>query len=497
MPGAPSVVVVPWFVALLVAASAPDGAAQAKPPKGPPLDKLEQQEAAARGKASGELLALAKFAESLHAAPEARAACAAAYVFAPRDDKARDELAKVAKLKGERPKDAAAKFAEQRTKTFAKCVELLTPVFQAYADADCSDELARLMSTLQDLEMPVEPLVKKHEFVWYAPCSDWRRKKDVDRFAAGTLVLDGVWYDAKKVAELDAAHADWAHPWRFGEEVHEVKTTLPLATARRILATVVAYRTFVLCYLGVDADLRPPTVKLPLVLTATRKEMEARAAESPGRGTVPKTMAAFYEGGSLPGGACFVSFEMNTADGQVLKVDFDGLREGLLHEVTHQILYEYNRYALGNHPPQPTADLNWVAEGVAEFLPCFEPVDGKWTLRYTSGVKQGDRRIEGGFWWCQEHADQMVPLAQFTTWAQSQMGSVDAYHQACALANYLLEAKDRDFRARFCRLVVQEHQFKAGAGSFAAAFPGVDVAALDADFKAWCKALVFEKHGAK
>jgi hypothetical protein len=491
MPGASS------FVRLLVFLSI----ALAGPQAGKPLPaaKLEALEAAARGKAAAELLALAKFAESLKAVPEARAACSAAYVLTPRDDKARTEAEKLLKLKGERAKDAEKQFADHKAKAYAKCVELLTPVFAAYADADRSDELARLLSLLQDLGMPVEPLVKKHDFVFYAPYSDWRRKKDVERFTAGGEVLDGVWYDAKKVAELDAKHADWSGPWQFGEEIHEIKTTLPLTTARRILATVTSYRTFVLCYLGLDADLRQPAVKLPLIVTATRKEMEARAQSYPGGGgTLPPDGAAFYQGGSQPGGPCFVSFEMKFQGSEMRKVDFVGLRAGLLHEVAHQILYEYSRHGFDVQKAHADGGLNWVAEGAAEFLPCFEPDGGTWVLHRRDAVPQGPGGyIESGFGWCHDQADKLPPLPQFVTYGRTQMADARNYHVACVLAAFLLEAKERSYRTRFLKLLDLQHQYRAGQDAFAACFPGVDVAALDADFRAWCKEQPIEKVGGK
>ena len=494
MPRAPSFVRPLVFASIALAG--PLAAAQAGKPL--PAAKLEALEATARGKAAAELIALAKFAESLKAVPEARSACSAAYVLRPRDDEARTEAEKLAKLKGERARDAEKQFADKKAKSYAKCVELLTPVFAAYADADRSDELARLFSLLHDLGMPVEPLVKKHGFVFYAPYSDWRRKKDVDRFEKGSEVLDGVWYDAKKVAELDAKHADWSGPWRFGEEVHEIRTTLPLTMARRLLATVVSYRTFVLCYLGLDADLRQPAVRLPLIVTATRKEMEARAEGMPGGGPLPEGGAAFYRGGSEAGGPCFVSFELKFQGSAMQKVDFVGLRHGLLHEVAHQILFEYSRHGRDPKTRPGDSDLNWVAEGAAEFLPCFEPDGGTWVLHRRDAISQGTGGyISSGFGWCHDQADKMPPLAQFVTYGRTQMADARNYHVAGVLAAFLFEAKERTYRTRFLKLLDLQHQYRAGQNAFAACFPGVDVAALDADFRAWCKEQPIEKVGRK
>src|SRR5262249_17301282 len=281
-------------------------------------------------------------------------------------------------------------------------------------------------------------------------------------------------------AELDAKHKEWTGPWRFGEEVHEIRTTVPLATARRILATVASYRTFVLCYLGLDADLRQPNCKLPIILTEPRKELEARAEGMPGGRALPQEGAAYYQGGSEPGGPCFVSFEMKFQGGDARKVDFTGLRAGLLHEVAHQILFEYSRHARETKSA-PSTGLDWVAEGAAEFLPCFEPDEGKWVLHRRTAIPGGDGGyIESGFGWWHTQADKLPPLPQFVLYKREQMNDARNYHVACVLAAFLLEGKERAYRTRFCRLLDLQHQYRAKDDSFAACFPGVDVAALDA-----------------
>jgi hypothetical protein len=69
------------------------------------------------------------------------------------------------------------------------------------------------------------------------------------------------------------------------------------------------------------------------------------------------------------------------------------------------------------------------------------------------------------------------------------MSSGEAYLQACAFVGYLFVGKERDYRPGICKLVELAHEAKAKSDSFAACFPGVDVNALDAEFRAWCKEL--------
>jgi hypothetical protein len=97
--------------------------------------------------------------------------------------------------------------------------------------------------------------------------------------------------------------------------------------------------------------------------------------------------------------------------------------------------------------------------------------------------------LESGWEWCHDHANEIAPLAEFVTYDQPRMASARLYHVARVLASYLLEGKDRAYRAEFCRLIDAAHEGRADDRSFAAFFPDVDVAALDAEFRAYCKAL--------
>jgi hypothetical protein len=200
-------------------------------------------------------------------------------------------------------------------------------------------------------------------------------------------------------------------------------------------------------------------------------------------------------------------------EGKLHTVDLAGLRPEVLHEVAHQIFHEYKVHALDmKKEPHDMGACNWVEEGVAEFLPSFVPVDGNWTLRRVksprpdaagaSGSKHsgggaggnGGRSVsyevmESGWEWCHDHANEIAPLAEFVTYDQPRMASARLYHVARVLADYLLEGKDRAYRSDFCRLIEVVHEVRADDRSFATCFPGVDVGALDGEFRAYCKAM--------
>ena len=462
-------------------------AADAPPQQKVAPAKLRQNEEKARVAASLELVALAKSCVSLNAIDEAHALCVVAAAIAPSDDGWRALIGKLAQKKNHPTKDDLAKLEERRKTALSKGVEILTPIVAAYDAADLSDDLARVVALMKSQAMPIDALVKKYDLVWYAPYCDWRRKKDVERFQAGCEIVDDAWCDKERVAQLDLIHTSWPHRWQIADEAHQVETTMPVHTARLVLMTVGSFRRFVLGYLGGEVDLRAPRPKLPILLTKTRAEMETRAHDI-AASQKPTGAAAFYLAGSSVGNPCFVSFEMLDATGKILNVDLAGLRPALLHEVTHQILYEYSKHAV-DPKGRPGADA-WLEEGIAEFLPNFVPVEGAWTLTYPRAIPSGTEGsfVEAGFGWCHDHADQLKPVAEFITFDTSRM-DVAAYHQGNGFVAYLLEGKEHAYRQGACKLIELVHESKVSAASFAACFPGVDVSALDAEFRAWCKGL--------
>src|SRR5262249_471523 len=111
-----------------------------------PDAKLQQKEDEGRVRASGELASVARFASSVNAIHEARAIYSTSITLAPRDEKVRKELSELEKRKKKDAptKDGLAQISDRKTKALAKAAEILTPVVAAYADADRSDEMARL-----------------------------------------------------------------------------------------------------------------------------------------------------------------------------------------------------------------------------------------------------------------------------------------------------------------------------------------------------------------
>jgi hypothetical protein len=461
------------------ATGAPDNATA--PAQAP--DAIAKQESAARAKAGDEMASLARFCATTYSYDDARQAWAKALAMTPANKLFRSELEKLKGRKSTPPKTAAPQIAERRKKGLAKCSDLLGPVVGAYLQAGRSDDLARVVSLMRAQELPVETTLTKLGIVFFEPYLDWRSKQDVDRLNAGEEYVDGQWLPKARVAELDAAHTDWSDPWVVGDEVHEVRTTLPLRTARRVLAHVAAYRRFFLSYFTGEWDLQPPKVKLPVIVTGTRAEMEERAANV-GAGGVPPGAAAFYMSGPGEGNPCFVSFEVRDARGATIKVGFKGLRWVFEHEIGHQIAFEYSKHAGAT---RPTSGQFWCVEGVAQFLPHYDLVDGTWVLTRPQAIPMGNGYMEGDFAWCRAHVDAIPPLDKFFAQSYEEFMSPTNYHIGATLAWFLLEGKDRAYRTSFVKLLETVHQAREDDGTVAACFEGVDVAALDAEFRAFCR----------
>jgi hypothetical protein len=451
---------------------------------------MRKLEDAGRAKAADEIARLARYCGLVNAYDDARRDYARALAFVAVDKTINADLAKIRGRTAKPAKTVLAGIVERRTKALAKCAEYLAPAAAAYAKADRSDELATLLQLLRAQGVPIDDLVRKLDVVMYEPYLDWRSKAAVAKLDQGWEYVDGAWCDPEKVAAMDAAHATWATHWVFADEVHEIRTTMPRRTAKQVLAHVGAYRRFVLDYFTGEWDLQTPGVKLPVILTRTRAELEARVSEIPGAPPAPPRAAAFYLSGPDKGNPFFVSFEANTDGGAAATLDFRGLQATFEHELGHQIAYEYSKHAAGDIDD---GDFLWVIEGVAEFLPNYDLVDGVWTLKHPRSIPCGGGELESAFGWAHTHADELPPLASFLALKHDEFLTARNYHVAAALACYLLEGKDREYRPRFIQLAEAVHRTRATRVDFATCFQGIDLAALGEEFKEFCRGLVLDE----
>jgi hypothetical protein len=447
---------------------------------------IHKDEADARAKGAAELTALAKFCTINFAFDDARHAYESATQLVPDDAVPKAEIVKLKNRKGTPSAAAASKVADRRAKCLAKCTELMAPVVVEYEDADRGDDVVRLVGVLRGIGAPVESL----DVAWFAPYLQWRSKKDVERLQAGWEFVDGAWADPPKVAELDRAHTDWASPWAVTDEAYEVRTTLPLRTAREVLACVGSLRRTLLGYFAGEWDLRQPEAKLRVVVTRTRAEFDERLhADAPSVVAVPRDAEAWYADTPAAGNACFVAFEVLDARDRATKLDFAGVRFELQREAARQIAFEYSKHGKGRG--RLTRAAVWAIEGLAELAPYLSSANGSVVVTHPSGITTGGHDVDSAASWCRANVDKIPPLEAFVALQRAAfMKTADENRRvAAALEWYLLEGNGRSRRAGFVKYLETVHQDRDEADSLAACLPGVSLAAVDGEFRAWCRAL--------
>jgi hypothetical protein len=100
--------------------------------------------------------------------------------------------------------------------------------------------------------------------------------------------------------------------------------------------------------------------------------------------------------------------------------------------------------------------------------------------------------MEAAVAWCHEHVDQIPKLSQFGATPDERFGTSQNYHVAAALAGFLLEGKDREYRQEFVALAQAVHSGRADAAALAACFPGDTLATIDSEFREFCAGLQIE-----
>lgn len=453
------------------------------------LAALQKQEVVARVKVADEIRRVALYCALKSDFDGARRDYAKAVAFNPANEALATDLVKIKGKKGKPLKADLDEIADRRKKCLARCADLLAPAAAAYAKADCSDELAALVATMRVNSMPTDDVVAKLDLVLYEPYLDWRTKAAVAKLDAGWEYADGAWADPPRVAAMDAAHATWTNPWVFADDVHEIRSNLPRRLAKQVAAHVWAYRRFFLAYFTGEWQLVPPDVKLPVIVTRTRAEMEERAHMYPGAPPAPPNAAAFYLDGDGVGNPCFVSVETNAATRESVVLDFEQLQQTFEHELGHQIAFEYSKH--GDVKPGGSIEhYLWVIEGVAEFLPSYDLVGGVWKLHLRPWIGTGETRMEAAFAWCHDNVDRIPQLSRFVALPPQQFLTPANYHIAAALTYYLLEGKEREYRQEYVALIDAVHHGTAGPEALGACFPGDTLSTIDKEFREFCKGLV-------
>jgi hypothetical protein len=453
--------------------------------------ELDKKEKSALQKVERELITLAKFA--LKAKDYAGALAElqfaqAVWKDAPRVPGELKKLQKAAKKGGDIKKGHAEKMAAKREDAYAKVAMALVSAAEAIRESAPS-RFNHYVGVIQR-RCPDKKALDKLDLAYFAPYRSWFPSADVKKLEAGSEYIDGTWVEAAKVAELNKAHDSLDNPWVVADEVHEVRSRLPYRKVKQVLCYVGHYRRFFLEQYGAEWDLRPPQGKLPVILTGTRNDLEAEMIRvTGGRAGGGGQGAAFYlqTNGSL--NPCFVSYEIKGANGPAIKVEkFEDILVALIHEITHQICFEYSKHDYDN--TRQIAHHFWSVEAFANHLGYYT-FDGKdWRLTKPRTVDGGGGfYTEGPFFWCQKPGSRIPKIAEFIRIPPAQFPTIENYHVAATFTYFLIEGEGGKYRHSYIKLLEQVHKVKDTADLWDKCFPNVDPAAMDTEFAAFIKAI--------
>lgn len=449
---------------------------------------IQKQQAAAEAKCAADLVRCAKALAGMKAFDEAREELRFAMTVAPQDAGCRKEYAKLLTLRADTPEGAAQKATDARTPVHAACVAALVPVLEAWDKAGRPEEFAHLATTtVACFERP--KALETFDLVWFEPYLAWARKSDADRWTKGDEFVDGAWLDAEKVKALDAKHEAWASPWTVGDGVHEVRTVMPLRAAKRVIEYVRSYRRFVIDYFAGEWEWKQSRGPLPIYLTATQADYQARIRAYDSSAPAPHASAIYLQrtGGLSP---VFLTFEPNLLGGGVTKIDWPSLLRDLRHESAHQILYE-SAMAQGA-AVAAAGSIDWVSEGTANFLACHRPAEGRWRLARPAEEPYGSGFEPASFAWVKANFEAVPPLAKQVE-SRGNIESVEGYHAATTLAYFLLAGEDRRYRSAFVKMITEVHASRGGPKTFAECFGKVDMAKMQEQWKAFVDGISIEK----
>jgi len=128
-----------------------------------------------------------------------------------------------------------------------------------------------------------------------------------------------------------------------------------------------------------------------------------------------------------------------------------------------------------------------VTEGIADFLPYVEISHGACVVRRPSWIPWAGKELDSAFTWCRTNYEQIPAVEEFIRLPKLRFQkSPENARIAAALCWYLLEGKQRKYRAGFLRFLQLVHQNRDEGDSFERCVK-VDVGILDNEFRAFCR----------
>ncbi|MHC4223157.1 MAG: hypothetical protein ACYSUN_04130 [Planctomycetota bacterium] len=460
-------------IALVAAFAAASHAAE-------PSAALLAKEKKALKRVASELLRLADYCTRLKAYDDARAELAKGLAFQPEDTRLLKKLKNLKTKESKTRPGYEEPLTKKRDKTYRKCAQLLSPVAKTFDAAGHHGEFDRYVALVR-AHFPSDEALKSLGLVYFEPYSLWVRAAEHSRLLEGGEQWEGRWLTPAEVRTLNAEHSNWSDPWVLAGEVHEVRTVMPLRTARTILTHVGAFRTFFVSRFEKDWDLQAPGDKLPVIVTETQRDLVERAREVIGRpGMEPQRGAAYYLQTNMSIGPCFVTFEPRDLTGKTFSIDLKGLLFALRHEITHQIAFEYSK-----HDFNPTRRIHhqfWCVEAIANFMQYYEVGRGGWHLTHPRTIRMGSGMVEGAFSWCKDNIARLPDLETFTNLSHKQFVTVENYHIAATLAYFLLHGEKSRYRKPFLKLLETVHKVRDDENTFRRCFGEIDLRTLRSEW---------------
>lgn len=446
------------------------------------IDKKEAEAHAAIAKA---LVDLSSTCVMKNAIDDARSVLDLGLEIAPESKTLKDAKEKLKETKKPVPKDWD--FAKARHPVYEKVAKILAD-FMVYAgskgDWSHFEERIELLAG----KLGSDAAVQATHAVYFEPYRRWFNPVEGKRLQDGGDLLDGKWLEAKEVAKLDEQHSKWSDPWVISDEVHEVRTTMPLRQANQILLHVGAYRDFFLKYVSDGWDLRKPDAKLPIVVTKTHQDyVDQMKAGGHLKDGDRITMAAVYMHSPSGIGPVYATFEPADQSGAVHEVNLDYVLNVLQHECTHQIAHEYSKW---NEGSKPEDSQYWCVEGLATFMQSFRRGKTGWKLTH----QNPKNAVRGGpddfaFSFAKDNIHLPQDLRGFFELTHDHFVRADHYNIAAAASYFLLEGEGKKYRKGALKLFETVHQDRSTKKLLDECFPDADWKRMHDEYKRFVNAI--------
>lgn len=447
---------------------------------------LARKEHAARKQAAGELTRLAKYCRQGKAYVLARAEFRRARALHPGSGPAKKGCGRISTREGI-PRAGFRKSCEKKRRAVHRsCVKRLAEVallIHGKGFPERFEHLARLAAA----HFPLKDVRSRFKVVWFDPYRRWVHPTTARKLRSGQERIDGKWVSRAEVEKLDEGHRTWDNPWIVSDAVHEVRTTLGLRAARRILGHISVYRRFVLDRFRGDWDLRPPEGKLPVIVTPTRAELLSRIRKYARDRDVTSIGCAFYLQSSSSLNPCFVTLELRDSVGRTLTLPVDKIYLPLQHEIAHQIAFEYSKYDYDR--TRHIGYQFWCVEALANYLEYHVIEKGVWRLTHPRLISLGDGFVEGAFHHCKQNLQGLPALKDFFATPLDRFMTAENYHMAATVAYFLLEGEGGRYRKSFLKLLETVHKVRDDKEILHRCFQGIDLSALQRQWERFVRRL--------